>query len=149
MKEIGPRAFSGCQALADENGFVIIKDVLYKYVGKGGEVNIPEGVKRIENSAFSNCDAVTGVTFPSSIREIGNNAFYSCSGLTSVTIPEGVREIGIKAFDWCLYLKDIRLPQSVKTIKTDAINSLVMIHAPAGSYAEQYAKKNGNPFVAE
>ena len=39
-----------------------------------------------------------------------------------VTIPEGVTEIGSSAFDGCKKLT---------------------IHAPAGSAAEQYAKKNG------
>ncbi len=103
VKEIGPRAFSGCPALADENGLVIVKDVLYNYCGSGGEVRIPEGVKRIENRAFCGCKDVTGVTLPASLREMGNEAFYR-SGLMRITIPEGVREIGIQAFDWCLVM---------------------------------------------
>ena len=123
--------------------------MLYRYIGTGGEVIIPEGVRRIENSAFNNCDSITGVTFPSSVREIGNSAFYGCSGLKSVTIPEGVREIGIKAFDWCFCLKDVTLPQSVKTIKTGAFISGITIHAPAGSHAEQYAKAHKIKFAAE
>ena len=44
-----------------------------------------------------------------------------------VTIPEGVTEIGSSAFDGCKKLT---------------------IHAPAGSAAEQYAKKYKIPFKA-
>ena len=44
-----------------------------------------------------------------------------------VTIPEGVTEIGSSAFDGCKKLT---------------------IHAPAGSAAEQYAKKYKIPFEA-
>ena len=44
-----------------------------------------------------------------------------------VTIPEGVTEIGSSAFDGCKKLT---------------------IHAPAGSYVEEYAKKNKIKFEA-
>ena len=46
-----------------------------------------------------------------------------------VVIPESVTVIGEKAFSFCA-------------------NNLT-IHAPAGSYAEQYAKEHNIPFVSE
>ena len=45
-----------------------------------------------------------------------------------MNIPESVIEIGEGAFAGC---------------------GSLTIHAPAGSYAEQYAKENNIPFVAE
>jgi hypothetical protein len=54
--------------------------------------------------------------------------FDGCTNLTSITISGAVTYIGGSAFEDCPKLT---------------------IHGPAGSYAEQYAKKNKIPFVAE
>ena len=45
---------------------------------------------------------------------------------------------------------DIMIPSNTKQIE-DAFNTFTnfTIHAPAGSYAEQYAKEHNIPFVAE
>ena len=45
----------------------------------------------------------------------------------------------------------VTVPQSVHTIGTDAFAKCtkLTIHAPAGSYAEQYAKENNIPFAVE
>ena len=61
-----------------------------------------------------------------------------------VTIPEGVTEIGSSAFDGCTRLTDINIPGSVREIGTWAVACWPKptIHAPAGSYVEEYAKKN-------
>jgi hypothetical protein len=48
-------------------------------------------------------------------------------------------------------LKNIFIPSSVTAIGAEAFLGCfnVTIHAPVGSYAEQYAKENNIPFVAE
>ena len=46
---------------------------------------IPEGVKRIGDWAFCNCD-IASVTIPASVNEIGYYAFGYCYKLTSVTL---------------------------------------------------------------
>ena len=55
------------------------------------------------------------------------------------------------AFNGCKMLTDIHIPSgSVKIEKTAFENcEKLTIHAPAGSYAETYAKENNIPFVAE
>ena len=68
------------------------------------------------------------VTIPDGVTSIGDSAFEGCSNLTSITIPDGVTSIWYSAFWGCENLT---------------------IHAPAGSYAEQYAKENNIPFVVE
>ena len=59
---------------------------------------------------------------------IGGGAFERHSEITDITIPASVTTIAWFAFDGCTNMT---------------------IHAPAGSYAEQYAKENKIPFVAE
>ena len=67
------------------------------------------------------------VTIPESVSSIGHSALKDCQSLTRVTIPAGVTEIGWNAFQGCENLT---------------------IHAPAGSFAEQYAKENDIRFEA-
>jgi hypothetical protein len=62
------------------------------------------------------------------VTKIGNCAFEDCTNLESITIPDSVTSIGKYAFAFCYCFT---------------------IHAPAGSYADAYAKENNIPFVAE
>lgn len=62
------------------------------------------------------------------MTKIPNGMFSGCTGLADITIGESVTYIGTDALAFCDQLT---------------------IHAPAGSYAESYAKENNIPFVAE
>lgn len=84
-------------------------DVLVKYRGDGGDVVIPEGVKKIGDSAFYSCKSLTSVTIPDSVTEIGEHAFYNCDSLTSVTIPSSVTSIGVGSFSDCDLLEAINV----------------------------------------
>lgn len=92
------------------------------------KLEIPPSVTAIRNSAFRDCSGLTSITIPESVTSIGESSFLLCESLMSVTIPQGVTSIGHWAFYGCPNLT---------------------IHAPAGSYAEQYARENNIPFVAE
>ncbi|MCH5273410.1 MAG: leucine-rich repeat protein [Lachnospiraceae bacterium] len=136
--------------------------------GKKQTYRIPEGVTEIGIGAFAGCSSLTRVEIPESVTEIGYGAFLKCSSLTSVVIPEGVTEIDaafsgcssltrveipgsvteIKgyAFEGCSSLTRVEIPGSVTLIWTSAFagcSSLNTIIAPAGSYAESWAKENG------
>lgn len=74
------------------------------------------------------------------------------SGSSSrVIIPENVVMIADEAFSNYSSLTDITIPNSVVRIYKGAFSGCpnLTIHAPAGSYAEQYAKENNIPFMAE
>ncbi|WP_294411630.1 leucine-rich repeat protein [uncultured Ruminococcus sp.] len=55
-------------------------------------------VTSIGESAFEECNDLTGITITSSIKSIGDWAFYKCKSLTSITIPKSVTSIGCDAF---------------------------------------------------
>lgn len=93
-----------------------------------------------------------------------NKITRAISQIVSVEVMDGIKEIPGNTFCWCTSLKTIKLPNSVKKISAykfdDDKNRLISdwafvdcpnltIHAPTGSYAEQYAKENHIPFVAE
>ena len=120
LTSIGNWAFSGCKGLADENGFVIVKDILFDYDGSGGNVVVPEGVTSIGDSAFWGCKSLQSIMLPEGVTSIGSYAFYSCKNLQSITLPEGVTSIGNGAFSDCESLQSITLPESVTSIGDEA-----------------------------
>ena len=90
-------------------------------------VDIPNSVTSIGNSAFSGCSSLTSVTIPNSVTSIGNEAFYKCSSLTSVTIPNSVTSIGDYAFSGCSSLTSVILGTSVKVIEEYAFADCIAI----------------------
>ena len=81
---------------------------------------IGEGVTRIGDQAFIECQALIGVSIPGSVTSIGNEAFLNCRSLTGVTIPDSVTAIGDKAFMLCGSLTEVIIPGSVTAIGTGA-----------------------------
>lgn len=126
---------------SDKSDFVISKNILISYKGCDSHVIIPDGVKKIADGAFWSVDYIEAVEIPGSVEEIGNGAFWSCAGLKYINVAEGLKTIGDTAFWSCPSLKDVNLPNSVSKIydASFANCSEVTIHAPEGSYAEEYA----------
>ena len=173
LSDIGSGAFYKCSGLADDNGFVIVKDVLYNYYGSNKYVKIPDGVKAIGSMVFYNCRGLTDITIPDSVRSIGTMAFYNCRELTDIRIPDSVIEIKSWAFAHCIGLSSISIPDSITKIEEltfsecsnltsvtipDSVIIIeraafnlcknLTINGEAGSYAETYAKGNGIRFQA-
>ena len=82
------------------------KGVLTEYKGPGGDVVIPEGVKEIDNQAFTGCKGLASVTIPESVRKIRFYAFGECS-IQGVTIPKSVQSIEESAFCECENLTSV------------------------------------------
>lgn len=68
--------------MSDSKDFVIEKGILKKYVGSGGDVVIPDGVKTVGDGAFFFCSNLTHVTIPDKVMSIGQMAFSGCQKLT-------------------------------------------------------------------
>ena len=151
VKEIGKGAFKGCPGLADENGFVIVKNTLYDFCKNDAVAVIPDGVTGISTGAFQNCTGLTEVRIPDGVLKIENSAFSHCTNLLKVNIPDSVTQIGQLAFSGCTSLTEIRIPASVTQIKKWVFAGCenLTIYGAAGSCAEQFAREENIPFVAE
>ena len=87
VKELDESAFRGCHGLVDENGFIIVLNVLYEYLGNAETVTIPSGIKTIAYCCFMDNKKIKKVILPDSIREISCGAFLRCKNLQPIDIP--------------------------------------------------------------
>lgn len=176
VKEIGRGAFGNCanletvelpEELTDFSGdgfkgtpwreglgeLAAVNHVLLNYIGKDSHVVIPGDVRTIGAGAFQQCDWLTGVTIPEGVTRIGAAAFASCGSLQSVSLLESVAKIDEFAFCECASLRSMTVPESVAEIGEKSFHSFfggktVTIHAPAGSFAEEYAQRHWIKFEA-
>ena len=93
------------------------------------KIIIPEGVEEIRRGAFD-CAKNTEIFFPSTVKTLPKDCFCAVENLT-LHIPASVIEIA----------DELEFDSGEPAFKA--------IHAPAGSYAEKYAKEHNIPFVAE
>lgn len=79
-------------------------------------INIPDHIKEIGDSAFSDCSYLEYITIPDSVTSIDNSVFYNCSNLKSITIPDKVTRIYSFTFYNCSSLKSITISGDIRTI---------------------------------
>ena len=164
-KELGLREYTVADwrnifRFSNKDGKVIISE----YKGTDTEITIPAKIgkspvgsvsisyyQRWRHINIELCQKITKVAMEQGVEHIGQFGFANCSALEEMIIPDGMITIGKYAFKYCTKLASIKIPESVTFIGTDALQGCpnLTIHAPAGSYAEQYAKENNIPFVAE
>lgn len=173
VKSIGEQAFLNCQSLTAVSlppQLTSISNSVLMNCVKLQEVSIPETVTGIGAEAFMNCETLTSLSISEGVKRIGKDAFKGCKGLADadglvivrgalydyfgqtgeVILPEGLTAIGDEVFKGHKELKSIVIPESVTKIGKDAFKGCrkLVIHAAAGSAAEQYAKKNKVAFAA-
>ena len=64
-------------------------------------------VTQIEDSAFSGCSKLKNVIFPQTLLTLGGSAYSGCSALTSVTFNSNLKTIGGNAFEGCSSLSQL------------------------------------------
>ena len=127
LTSIGANPFRGCDKLKLSNHsshFKIQDDLLLSsdgsqlisYMGKGSSVTIPDCVRSIGDSAFSECNSLAALNLPDGLTSIGNRAFSKCKSLETLNLPDGLTSIGNNAFSECKSLETLNLPDGVKSI---------------------------------
>lgn len=105
------------------------------------------GVQIIGDQAFAGTHIVN-IDLPDSVKTIGESAFQQCDAMKSIVIPEGCTSIGQNAFAGCQYLIHITIPDSVEFIGDGSFVGVeydFKMKAGANSYAEAWAAENGIP----
>ena len=102
-----------------EKGFFFLEDNGKTITGimnnASGEIEIPEGVEKIEKEAFEDNTKITSVVCPTSLRRIEDRAFYGCKNLHNIILNEGLRAIGTDAF-LDSDLDSVYLPSTVESL---------------------------------
>ena len=62
--------------------------------GNFDDFSIPEGITRIGDYAFYDCDNLALTSLPDGITRIGDYAFYGCDNLALISLPESLISIG-------------------------------------------------------
>lgn len=90
ITEIGPYAFSGCEALT--------------------LLHLPDGLERLSDHLLAGCVCLEAVALPQKLREIEGYAFYGCRSLKKMILPETVEKIGPYAFYNCRNMEQVHIP---------------------------------------
>ena len=132
LREIGscalPDALDTYKVDADNDFFTVRDGILYTKdmqtvvrasQSVGEKAVIPDGVKTIGETAFSNIKKLKEVWLPSSVHTIGANAFNHCTDLEKVQLGN-TKFIGKQAFLACRSLKKTELPEGLEEIGAEA-----------------------------
>ncbi len=158
LKKIGKAPFTICKHLKEiavgENNKILKsfdgnlfskngkKLIWYSMCCSNKEYVIPERTEIIGEAAFAWNDHIERIILSNGIKKICGDAFGRCKSLKEVVIPASVVEIE-NDFDGLGTFSHIHPMLPMLGINPPTIK------APKGSYAEQYAKDNNIPFVAE
>ena len=140
VKYIGTYCFQGCGDLTDVEFKGTVDDIGdYAFQETSFvDITLPSEFEPTSNLfVWSNIESVV---IPDGVTTIPNDFIVDCENFKSITIPVSVTSIGKSAFGTSEY--------NGEDFVTIPINTFT-IHAPAGSYAEKYAKENNIPFEAE
>lgn len=105
-------------------------------------IYIPDSVEKIGDKAFEECTNLQSVRLPNDLDKIEFGCFYNCKNLRKIVIPNGVQKIESNAFVGCEKL-EIYIPASVKKIgKYITLTDVKKIYCQKNTVAQKYAKKN-------
>ena len=93
------------------------------------ELELPEGITRIPDGAFSGCKSLERVTIPKSVTAIGEYAFYGCDLIRELELPARLDSIGNDAFQNCTSLSALELPAQLDSIGNYAFQNCTSLSA--------------------
>ena len=114
------------------------------------KVQFPDTLEEISSSAFWVNEKLTDIQLPPTVRKIGSSAFYGCTSLSNVNLNEGLKTIEGGAFENCSAIAEIIIPSTVETFGTDIFkcgyggNKNILIKCYQGSRAIEYVRKNNH-----
>lgn len=100
--------------------------------GKEESFNISTNITSIEMGAFENC-GLTNIDIPQNVTSISNSAFAYCRNLISISLPDNITSIEDMTFYFCESLRSIDISNKITSIGEEAFrncNSITSIDIP-------------------
>ena len=147
IKKSTKTLISGCHNSFIPDGIRTIGMSAFSNLSELKNIEIPNSVTSIEGWSFENCSGLTSIDFPDELTDIGYAAFARCTGLSSVTIPAKVRELGDFAFTGCSGLESIYMkcetPPVIDEYTFQSVKATLYVpYGTRGAYQSvQYWKK--------
>jgi len=110
--EISEGMFNGMEKLEEvvcEGNISIIRRNAFGGCGFT-EFTVPDGVKYINDGAFSGCENLKTIHLPDGLEHIGDGCFKGCTSLENIILPESVTNLGKEIFRNCPNLKKLNIP---------------------------------------
>ena len=98
-----------------------IPNMLCKFM-YNDSITLPETVKEIGASAFTNCSRLQKINIPEGITKIGSSAFAGCKKLKQLILPAGLKELPEQLCNQCLALDSVKLPAGLTVIPQKAFS---------------------------
>ena len=95
VEKIGYYAFGNCKKLTN--------------------INIPSSLRELETGAFA-ITRIKEIELPEGMTQIGDSAFLFSGNLKKITLPDSIEEIDTWAFHYCVSLKEINVPARLKRV---------------------------------
>lgn len=94
--------------------------------------DLPDGIEVIGRGAVANNKQIKELIYPNGLRRIDEMAFINCENLTTVFLSDSVTALGKGCFYGC-DIEDLRLPSTIKEIPDEAFayNSIVGLNIPS------------------
>ena len=145
LKRVGAFAFSECFSLrALDLPDTVERIDRSAFTGTAlQELVIPGNVQEIGDNAFNGCIRLSSLTLSEGIRVIEEMAFSNCSDLTEVLLPASVERLGDGVFADCLAMTQIAVsPESEHFAVQDNIlyskDLSTLLHYPAGKEEQEF-----------
>ena len=115
IKSIGEDIFEGTafltQAQTEEDGGIYWGRVLLKYTLLKESVKIKKFTKVIAAKAFRDNKTIKNIELPEGLLEIGNTAFAYCESLEDINLPTSIEKVGLDIFEGTKYLKKLQVDE--------------------------------------
>ena len=115
----------GCENTVIPQSIKTIGESAFSNCKANKAIVLPEGLENIEREAFMNYKSAAPLSLPSSLKTIAPKAFASCNALApELVIPGTVKEIGDSAFQFSYGVQTVTIGKGVKTIGASAFQRL-------------------------
>lgn len=104
------------------DGLLYIGDSAFVRITALSSIVIPDSVEIIDSSAFEKCGYVTSIKLGKNLVTIGSYAFANTSA-SSVALPDGLMALGSGAFSECTNLKELKLPENIVSLGSAIVDS--------------------------